>query len=66
MPTDLPEGTEVEFVSVTEAVEVQTPVRPVLDIIGHIERLTPAEAEQDRRLLERDRVFGQHRAPDEE
>ncbi len=66
VPTDLPEGTEVELVSVTAAVEVQAPARPVLDIIGHLDRLTPAEAEQDRRLLERDRAFGHHRAPDEE
>jgi hypothetical protein len=66
VPTDLPDGTEVELVSVTEAVEVQAPARPVLDIIGHIGRLTPAEAEQDRRLLERDRVYGHHPAPDEE
>jgi len=36
-----------------------------LDVIRHIERMTPEEQAQNDRLLERDRKYGLERAPDE-
>ena len=65
VPTDLPEGTEIELVAVTEAVETTAPAGAQLDIIGYIERMTPEEHAQNERLLERDRLYGLERAPDE-
>jgi len=65
VPTDLPEGTEVDLVAVTDAVEVAAPADGPLDIIGYVERMTPEERAQNDRLLERDRLYGLERAPDE-
>ncbi len=65
LPTDLPEGTEVELVAVGEPQEANVPADAPLDIIGYIERMTPEEQAQNDRLLERDRLYGLERAPDE-
>jgi hypothetical protein len=64
-PTDLPEGTEVELVAVVDVIEANAPPDAPLDVIAYVERMTPEELAQDRRLLERDRIHGDKRAPDE-